>query len=106
MAGMRHLVLFDSNDWAYWPSSLLAFGCPSSQIAIEKLAVVPLWKVMAGPASANYNRTRKGPVFFFCFSFLMCVVVPEAEEAAVRNSSHGPFRTKKDSGLEPPASRE
>jgi hypothetical protein len=39
-----------------------------SQMAIVKLAAVPLWKVIAGPAPANYNRARKGPVFFFGYS--------------------------------------
>jgi hypothetical protein len=34
-----------------------------SQMAIAPLAAVPLWKVIAGPAPANCNRTRKGPVF-------------------------------------------
>jgi hypothetical protein len=28
--------------------SLLALGCPSSQIATETLAAVPLWKVIVG----------------------------------------------------------
>src|ERR1700730_3659421 len=36
-----------------------------SQMVIVTLATVPLWKVIAGPAPANYNRTRKGPVFLF-----------------------------------------
>ena len=36
-----------------------------SQMAIVELTAVPLWKVIAGPAPANYNRARKGPVFFF-----------------------------------------
>jgi hypothetical protein len=35
-----------------------------SQMAIVALATVPLWKVIAGPAPANYNRTRKGPASF------------------------------------------
>jgi hypothetical protein len=34
-----------------------------SQMASATLAAVPLWKVIAGPAPANCNRTRKGPVF-------------------------------------------
>jgi hypothetical protein len=35
-------------------------------MVIATLVAVPLWKVIAGLALAkNYNRIRKGPVFFF-----------------------------------------
>ena len=63
MAGMRVSVLSDSISSAYCNVLLLATGCPSSQIAIEPPAVVPLWKVMVGPRADELNRTRKGPVF-------------------------------------------
>ena len=42
---------------------LLAIGCLSSQIAIETLGSVPLWKVIVGSRADELNRARKGPVF-------------------------------------------
>jgi hypothetical protein len=44
-------------------SLLLAIGCSSSQIAIERPVAVPLWKVIVGSRADELNRTRKGPVF-------------------------------------------
>src|SRR5262245_48663096 len=65
MADMRTFVFAIRATLVILHSSLLATGCPSSQIAIVTLAAVPLWKVMVGPAPTNSNRTRKGPVFLF-----------------------------------------
>jgi len=48
MAGMRPFVLSQEIRPAYC-ASLLAPGCTSSQIAIDKPAAVPLWKVIVGP---------------------------------------------------------
>jgi hypothetical protein len=53
MAGMRPIVLFDSRSAAYCDCLLSAIGCPSSQIAIDKLAAVPLWKVIVGPRAGK-----------------------------------------------------
>jgi hypothetical protein len=64
MAGMRLFLLSEKLCAAYCGCSLLAADCSSSQIAIEMPVAVPLWKVIVGPAPTNYNRTRKGPVFF------------------------------------------
>jgi hypothetical protein len=71
MAGMLAFGLSDSICGAYWATSLPANGCPSSQIAIAKPAVVPLWKVMVGPRADNCYRTRKGPVFLCAGSGLV-----------------------------------
>ena len=58
MAGMRLTVLFDSLAAAYCARSLLATGCPSSQIAIELPVAVPLWKVKVGPRA---DKLQPGP---------------------------------------------
>jgi hypothetical protein len=64
MAGMRPFVLCEESASAYY-QSLAAADCPSSQIAIDKLSAVPLWKVIVGSRRLTANRARKGPVFFF-----------------------------------------
>ena len=64
MAGMRPFVLCEEFASAYYPL-LAAADCPSSQIAIDKLSAVPLWKVIVGSRRLTANRARKGPVFFF-----------------------------------------
>ena len=64
MAGMRPFVLCEEFASAYY-SSLAAADCPSSQIAIDKLSAVRLWKVIVGSRRLTANRARKGPVFFF-----------------------------------------
>jgi hypothetical protein len=52
MAGMRPFVLREKIASAYC-DALAAADCPSSQIAIDKLSAVPLWKVIVGPAPTN-----------------------------------------------------
>ena len=64
MAGMRPFVLCEEFASAYY-DLLAAADCPSSQIAIDKLSAVPLWKVIVGSRRLTANRARKGPVFFF-----------------------------------------
>ena len=64
MAGMRPFVLCEESASAYY-DPLAAADCPSSQIAIDKLSAVPLWKVIVGSRRLTANRARKGPVFFF-----------------------------------------
>ena len=64
MAGMRPFVLCEEFASAYY-DPLAAADCPSSQIAIDKLSAVPLWKVIVGSRRLTANRARKGPVFFF-----------------------------------------
>jgi hypothetical protein len=63
-----------------------------SQMAIVTLTTVPLWKVIAGPAPANYNRARKGPVFFFAPRAVSHR--PEAETALVCIFALSHFRTE------------
>jgi hypothetical protein len=49
---MRPFVLREKIASAYC-DALAAADCPSSQIAIDKLSAVPLWKVIVGPAPTN-----------------------------------------------------
>jgi len=64
MAGMRPFVLSEKFGAAYC-TSLAAAGCPSSQIAIDKLSAVPLWKVIVGPAPTNCKPDPQGSGFLF-----------------------------------------
>ena len=62
MAGMRPFVLSEKFRAAYC-LLLAAAGCPSSQIAIDKLSAVPLWKVIVGPAPTNCKPGPQGSGF-------------------------------------------
>jgi len=67
MAGMRPFVLC-ARLGASYSTSLTAAGCPSSQIAIDRLSAVPLWKVIVGPAPTNCKPGPQGSGFFTGFS--------------------------------------
>src|SRR5262249_5267828 len=64
MAGMRPFVLGEENASAYC-NALAAADCPSSQIAIDKLSAVPLWKVIVGPAPTNCKPDSQESGFLF-----------------------------------------
>ena len=64
MAGMRPFVLREENASAYC-NALAAADCPSSQIAIDKLSAVPLWKVIVGPAPTNCKPDSQESGFLF-----------------------------------------
>jgi hypothetical protein len=63
MADMRTFPLSDSFAWAILSKLLLANGCQSSQIAIAKPAVVPLWKVIVGPRADELIPDPQGSGF-------------------------------------------
>ena len=62
MAGMRPFVLREENASAYC-NALAAADCPSSQIAIDKLSAVPLWKVIVGPRADKLQPDPQGSGF-------------------------------------------
>jgi hypothetical protein len=52
---------------------LLAIGCPSSQIAIDKPAAVPLWKVIVGSRADELGPDPQGSGFSMSgFSMTLC----------------------------------
>jgi hypothetical protein len=62
MAGMRGFALRHTGSSAYLAAAV-GDACHTSQMAIAKPTVVPLWKVIVGPQPTNSSRTRKGPAF-------------------------------------------
>ena len=72
MAGMRAFALRIVETSAYTPVAV-GGACRISQMASAKSAVVPLWKVIAGPQPANCSRARKGPAF-------LCMALHRADD--------------------------
>ena len=74
MAGMRASRLFGLMSLGILTSSLLAIGCPSSQIATETPAAVPLWKVIVGSRADELEPGPQGSGFsmIHCFSMTLC----------------------------------
>jgi hypothetical protein len=58
MAGMRASRLFGLGSLGILKLLLPAIGCPSSQIATDKSAAVPLWKVIVG---SRADELKPGP---------------------------------------------
>src|SRR4029453_5994064 len=63
MAGMRASRFFELMALGILSLSLLAIGCPSSQIATETPAAVPLWKVIVGSRADELRPDPQGSGF-------------------------------------------
>src|SRR5215510_8587484 len=63
MAGMRASRLFGLRPLGILRLSLPAIGCPSSQIATDKSAAVPLWKVIGGSRADELRPDPQGSGF-------------------------------------------
>jgi len=62
MAGMRPFVLYEENASAYC-LSLMAAGCPSSQIAIVHRQLFPSGRWLSAPAPTNCKPDPRGSGF-------------------------------------------